>query len=175
MNLSVLCIFLPFQISVIFFSAMEASFLYKSQFSLLAVGVQYIIPERQRIFGRTTTFQIWLSEGSSYLKNHSFVLFSMIRYSVLTVGLQVELAHPRQFWIHLYKWSEPWSHLIKKLLRIIHRNENATLYIIWSLLCAQAITFLQTLQVIFKKLLLAHLDKALFRDFQKTFFCLHKS
>lgn len=172
MNLS--CIFLPFQVSVIFS--------FSSNGNQLSVKIS-IFPSSSwcAVHHFWGTENLWESyrfpnvtlRRKFISENCSFVLFSMIWYSVLIVRPQVELTHPRQFWIHLYKWSQPWNHLIKKLLRIIQHNENATLHIIWSLLCVQAIILLQTSQVILKKLLLAHFDNVLLRDFQKIFF-LHK-
>lgn len=59
---------------------------------------------------------------------------------------------------------------MKRFLKIIQHNENATLNTIQSLLYDQAITLLQTLQVISKKLLLPFFDKVLFKDLLKVFF-----
>lgn len=64
---------------------------------------------------------------------------------------------------------------MKMLLRIIQHNENATLYIIQSLLYDQAIILLQTLQVISKKLLLPFFDKVLFKDLLMGFFYLYRN
>lgn len=59
---------------------------------------------------------------------------------------------------------------MKRLLRIIQHNENATLYILRRLLYDQAIILLQTSQVISKKLLLPDFDRFLFKDLLKIFF-----
>lgn len=96
-----------------------------------------VLRER-RIFGKATSFQMWPSEESSSPKIALLFLFHDMIFSS-HCRLQAELAHPRQLWIHLYKWSNLWSHLMKRLLRIIQHNENATLYIIQNLLYDQTI------------------------------------
>lgn len=168
MSLSALCILLYFKFLVIF-SAMEVSLLYKSDFPSSTWCIVHHSWGTEE-FLRELPLSKCDPLKEAHLLKSLLCSFSMIGYSVLIVGLQAELAHPRQLWIHLYKWSNLWSHLMKRLLRIIQCNENATLYIIQNLLYDQAIILLQTLQVISKKLPLPHIHKILFKDLLKIFF-----